>query len=410
MILHVDANSAYLSWTAAALLEKGGAVDLRLVPSVIGGSEKNRHGIVLAKSIPAKKMGVKTGETLFEARSRCPHLLVYPPDYGLYVLASDSMVEILRQYSFFVERYSIDECFLKWEGRREESVKAAFAIKERIKKELGFTVNVGVSTNKLLAKMASELKKPDMVHTLFKEEMEEKMWPLPVGDLFMVGKATERKLKGVGINTIGDLASADKRWLRLLLKSHGELVYRYANGIDETGVSENCFSLHKSVGNSLTTSYDVTAFSDVRAHLLGLSEQVGIRVRKLGMEGDLISVWFKTEGFLSLSHQRRLPYYTASTSRIYENAVMLIKECWKGQPLRQLGVSIGGLVEKEKGQISIWEEMEEKEERLNQVLDDVRKRYGRESIIRARFANSCHKPMAGGVGDMEYIMMGGYEI
>lgn len=410
MILHVDANSAYLSWTATALLEKGMDIDLRSVASVIGGSEKNRHGIVLAKSILAKKMGIKTGETLFEARSKCPDLIVYPPDYGLYVLASEGMVEILKQYSPLVERYSIDECFIQMDLDKEESIKVAFAIKERIKKELGFTVNVGVSTNKLLAKMASELKKPDMVHTLFTEEIEEKMWPLPVGDLFMVGRATERKLKSFGVSTIGELASADKRWLRLILKSHGELVYRYANGIDETRVSENCFSLHKSVGNSLTTAYDVTAFSDVRAHLLGLSEQVGMRVRKLSMEGDLISIWFKTEGFMSLSHQRKLSFYTSSTSRIYENAIILMEEAWKGQPLRQLGVSIGDLVKREKGQISIWEKTEEKEDRLNETLDAVRKRYGRESIIRARFANSCHKPLAGGVGDMEYIMMGGYEI
>lgn len=232
-IFHVDANSAYLSWEAVYRLQQGDSLDLRTVPSVVGGDPKTRHGIVLTKSIPAKKFNIQTGETLWSAVQKCPNLIIVPPDYGLYRQCSDSMVEILREYSPLVQRFSVDECFVDFSGMgllSNDPVASAHEIKDRIKTELGFTVNIGVSTNKLLAKMASELKKPDLEHTIFPEEVPTKMWPLNIEELFMVGRATSKKLRSRGIKTIGDPANFKLEWIRSFLKSHGVLIWHYANG------------------------------------------------------------------------------------------------------------------------------------------------------------------------------------
>lgn len=410
MIFHVDANSAYLSWTASWLLEKGASIDLRDLPSVIGGSAETRHGIVLAKSGPAKKAGIKTGESLYEARQKCPDLLVYPPDYQLYMLVSSAMVDILKEYGERLQRYSIDECFLEYEGDREDSLLIAHKIKERIKKELGFTVNIGISESMILAKMASSLKKPDLIHTIFKEEIREKMWPLPVRDLFMVGRATELRLKRYGIRTIGDLAVCDLVWIKAILKSHGILVRDYANGIDRGELLENKDFIQKSLGNSLTIPYDVKEEEDAEAYLLGLSEQVGLRLRRLKARGSLLSVKGKSCDFVSFSHQRQLLFYTDSTQLIYDISKGLLKEIWDGKPLRQLGLTIGNFDEKTLCQMTFWED--ERSRRLDQAVDEIRARYGKTSLIRGRFANGLHKPFVGGVGDgtedNDYIMMGGY--
>ncbi|MDD4445692.1 MAG: DNA polymerase IV, partial [Eubacteriales bacterium] len=261
IIFHIDANSAYLSWSAAALLERGGTLDLRTVPSVVGGSQASRHGIVLAKSIPAKKVGIKTGESLFEARQKYPKLLVVPPDYDLYMNCSDAMYGILRQYSPLIQRYSIDECFVDYTAsahRFGDPLSLAERIRERMRRELGFTVNIGISCNKLLAKMASELEKPDRIHTLFPEEIESKMWPLPVAELFMVGRATAARLARINIRTIGELAAMDRHQLRVMFKSHGERIGQYANGIDSSPVVPNDRIVQKGIGNSMTVFYDVT--------------------------------------------------------------------------------------------------------------------------------------------------------
>lgn len=222
IVMHVDANSAYLSWSATSRLQHGDSLDLREIPSVVGGDPETRHGIVLAKSIPAKEYHIETGETLFTAKLKCPELVIIPPNYHLYHQCSDAMVEILREYSPVVQRFSIDECFLDFTGMEllaKDPIKTAHELKDQIKRELGFTVNIGISTNKLLAKMGGDLKKPDMVHTLFSEEIAAKMWPLPISDLFMVGRATTKKLMDRGIRTIGDLAHFDLSRVQSFLKS-----------------------------------------------------------------------------------------------------------------------------------------------------------------------------------------------
>lgn len=227
VVFHVDVNSAFLSWEAVyRLTHLGGTLDLRTIPSAVGGDMAKRRGIILAKSLPAKKYGVRTGETIGEAKKKCPDLMLVSPHYGLYERASGALMEMLREYSPQVEQFSIDEAFLDMTGMERlfgEPVEAAEALRARIRNELGFTVNIGVSSNKLLAKMASDFEKPDKVHTLFPEEIAEKMWPLPVRELFLVGQATEKKLKQLGIDTIGDLACMDVKTLRAYLKKHGGL-------------------------------------------------------------------------------------------------------------------------------------------------------------------------------------------
>lgn len=258
IVFHIDVNSAYLSWEAVYRLQQGEKQDLRGIPSVVGGDPKTRHGIVLAKSIPAKKFKVKTGETLYSACQKCPNLTIISPSYGLYMKCSNALVSILKEYSSTVQRSSIDECFLDYTSMNKlmgSPMEAAHTIKDRIYKELGFTVNIGISTNKLLAKMASDFTKPNRVHTLFPHEVKSKMWPLPIEDLYMVGRATAPKLHKLGIYSIGDLATADIDLIKYRLKSHGIMIWNYANGLESSNVRVHNYIDRKGVGNS--TKYSI---------------------------------------------------------------------------------------------------------------------------------------------------------
>lgn len=413
-ILHVDANSAYLSWTAADLLEKGYPVDLRTVPSVIAGDPDNRHGIVLAKSIPAKQYGIGTGTSLFEARRRCPNLQVFPPDYDLYLACSEAMYRILLEYSPVIQRFSVDECFVDL-GNGDENAAAAeetaYHIKERIKHELGFTVNVGVGTNKLLAKMAGELRKPDMVHTLLrKDELTEKLWPLPVGELFMVGRASVRKLKKLNINTIGQLAESDPALLRSILKSHGQLIWEYANGIDHDRVVPNDQIIQKGISNSMTLPYDVKDRTEAEHYILALTDRAAGRLRRHGCKAALIGISIKTDSFVRYTHQIQLPFSLDDTTKIYEYLCRLFAECWRGEPIRQIGVYFTDFTRKDRYQLSIFDLQHiEEDEALNRVVDRIRERFGQTAIYRGTFVNTDMKPLEGGVNEGNYMMMGGYK-
>lgn len=412
IVMHIDANSAFLSWTAAALLEEGYPVDLRTIPAVIAGNPEKRHGIILAKSIPCKKAGIITGESLFEARQKCPELVVMPPDYDLYMSCSDAMFRILYEYSPLVQRYSIDECFLDYtrsESRFGDPVKTAYEIKDRIKEELGFTVNIGVSANKLLAKMASELKKPDRVHTLWPAEIQTKMWPLPVRELYMVGRATEKKLKHININTIGDLAAADPVHMKALLKSHGLLIWEYANGIDDTPVIPNSEIPQKGLGNSTTIAYDVADRTEAHKILLALVERAAMRLRRLKCKAFVVAVSVKTDGFLRYSHQIKLQFGINSTSEIYRHVRELFDQCWKGEPIRHLGVYVSDFSEGEMQQLSIFDHGNAGQNlKLDEAVDAIRRKYGDRAIMRGTFANSKIDPLQGGTNDGDFIMMGGY--
>ncbi|MBS6759991.1 DNA polymerase Y family protein, partial [Hungatella hathewayi] len=252
-IFHVDVNSAFLSWEAVYRLKHlGGRLDLRTVSAAVGGDVTRRHGIILAKSIPARTYGIKTGETVCSALKKCPELVLVPPNYNLYQRSSDALIRLLKEYTPLVEQYSIDEAYMDMTESRAlfgPPKEAAEKIRERILCELGFTVNIGVANNKLLAKMASDFKKPNRVHTLWKEEIPMKMWPLPVSELFFIGRATYRKLKGIGITTIGELARSDPDILRRHLGKQGEVIWGFANGIDLSAVEAEA-PPNKGYGNS----------------------------------------------------------------------------------------------------------------------------------------------------------------
>ena len=405
IIFHVDANSAFLSWTAAYRVKVlGESVDLRNIPSVVAGDKESRHSIILAKSTPAKKYGIHTGEPLFQALEKCPELTVVPPDYGLYVEASRHFVELLRQFSPLVEQYSIDEAWVDMTGTERifgSPRLAAEKMRERIWNELGFTVNVGISTNKILSKMAGDFEKPNKVHTLFPEEMESKMWPLPVRNLFLVGEATERKLKSLGIYTIGDLAKTDVEVLRKRLGKHGETIWHFANGRNADMVmpvpAEN-----KGYGNSVTTAQDVVSREMGHRVLLSLCETVAMRMRKDGKNGSCVTVHLRTADFNSFSHQLQLHGATNITSQLFKAACRAFDEAWDGQtPLRQLGVQVTKLSREAYQQYDLFSGISpvryERKLRLDETVDALRDRFGESIIRRAQFSQEPDAHMTGGL-------------
>ncbi|MDR1815282.1 MAG: DNA polymerase IV [Clostridiales Family XIII bacterium] len=389
-ILHIDVNSAYLSWTAVEFLAHGRADDIRRIPSAIAGDPRSRHGIILAKSEPAKKYGIKTAMTLAEAQRRCPDLALFPPDHAMYKVYSDRMYALLCEYTDIIERFSIDECWLDYTGSEKifgPPLEAARAISARIRKELGFTVNIGVSTNKLLAKMASEREKPDKIHTLYPGEIAEKMWPLPTDELFGVGHSTKQALARVGLRTIGDVAHADAVMLRQLLKPvMGQLVHDHANGIDDTPVLREELRAEKSIGHSTTTPRDVTDEEEALRYLLSLSERVGLRLRDAGLEAGVASVELKNKSFYTYRHQKKLPSRVRTTSEIYEAACAIFREMWRGDDLRLIGVSLTDLAPAgaRARQISLFEDPEEtaRGRAIEETQDEIRKKFGRDAIKR----------------------------
>ena len=405
VIFHVDANSAFLSWSAAYRVKVlGEAVDLRDVPSVVAGDKKSRHSIILAKSVPAKKFGIRTGEPLFQALEKCPELAVIQPDYNLYVEASRHFVAMLRQFSPAVEQYSIDEAWVDMTGTRRlygDPRLAAEKMRSRIWEELGFTVNVGISSNKLLAKMAGDFEKPNKVHTLFPEEIEEKFWPLPVRDLFLVGAATERKLQRMGIYTIGELANADEKILHKRLGKHGQTIWHFANGRNAEMVSPEPAE-NKGYGNSVTTSRDVTNREMGHQVLLSLCETVAMRMRKDGKSGSCVAVHLRTNEFQHYSHQMLLHGATNNTEELFRAACRVFDEAWNGQiPLRQLGVQITRLTKEPYCQFDLFSGISpaqyERKLRLDETVDALRDKFGEDIIRRAKFAKDPQAHMAGGL-------------
>ncbi|WP_139905441.1 DNA polymerase Y family protein [Clostridium thermarum] len=409
LIFHIDVNSAYLSWEAVYRLQHGEDVDLREIASVVGGDEASRHGIVLAKSIPAKKYDIKTGETLFSARLKCPELVTVPPRYWLYMQSSAAMHKILLEYTPTIQRFSVDESFLdlsNMEHLYPDYYELANKIRERIKKELGFTVNIGISNNKLLAKVASDFQKPDKVHTLFHHEIKEKMWPLPVEDLFMVGRATAEKLHRLNIYTIGDLANYDIGILKSKLKSHGVMIWNYANGIENSEVRKSNHIVMKGVGNSTTVPFDVDDAEMAHKVLLSLCESVAMRLRDAHSSCRVISVSVKGSNLISYSHQKKLDVPTDSTRKIAEAACRLFDEVWNGHPIRHLGVHATELGSNDFYQGYLLDDFNyEKDRAVNDVVDKIRLKYGSKAIMRSCFLNSGLSSMTGGVGEEDYPVM-----
>ena len=359
IIFHIDVNSAYLSWTALEKLKSGSGVDLRTIPSIIGGDEKSRHGVVLAKSIPAKKYGIQTGEPVAAALRKCPGLVMEPPDHKLYRQYSKAMIKLLsEEFSPLLEQVSIDECYMDFTpiaSRYSSPEEAAGKIRDRVFESFGFTVNVGVSTVKVLAKMASDFEKPGKVHTLYPEEIRQKMWPLPVSDLFMVGRRSASKLESLGIRTIGDLAQADPAFLTTHFKSHGRLMWEYANGIDEgTVVTQKQEA--KGVGNSTTLSEDIIEAPKAKEILRSLAASVAGRLQKAGQLAGTITVEIKYFDFTKVSHQTQTLTPVNSEEDIFRLACSLFDELWDSRPIRLLGIRSSRLTaEGEPVQLSIFD-------------------------------------------------------
>ena len=386
-ILHVDVNNAFLSWTALDMIKNGSKIDIREIPAVIGGDESKRSGIVLAKSMKAKECGVRTAETIYQARIKCPGLKVFPSNFKVYRYYSNQLYQLLLEYTDKIERFSIDECFLDMTHylMNDTLLNKGKEINRRVKEELGFTVNVGVAHNKLLAKMASDFTKPDRVHTLFENEIPNKMWTLPVSELFMLGKRTVPKLYNMQIKTIGDLAKTNKRILQDKFGKHGAMMWEYANGIDDSEV-KYIQEKPKGIGNSVTLPEDISNIDKLEEIVLALTEQVTYRLRKQNMLARVVNVQLRNKDFVDTSHQRKLPNATASTKEIFKHAKELLEQMYRrGTAIRLIGVRVDDLTDKEEMQISLFhdEVKNEKQEKLDKTIDKLKEKYGYNFITRA---------------------------
>jgi len=399
IIFHIDVNSAFLSWTAVEELRNGSERDLRTIPAIIGGDQESRRGIVLAKSESAKKFGIVTGEPVANALRKCPNLTMARPNHRMYQEYSHRMMEFLLTYTNEIEQVSVDECYLDFTGIAHQfssPIAAAVEIKDKIYEKFGFTVNIGISTNRLLAKMASDFEKPNKIHTLFPEEVPKKMWPLPVSDLYMAGKSSVEVLHKLGIRTIGELANTDPVLLELHLKSHGRILWEFANGRSgDKVIREHAES--KGIGHSTTLPKDITSEEEARKVLLKLAEMVGKRVRREHKKAKMISVEIKYHTFQAVSHQKQLERASSADLVLYEAACELFHDLWNGAPIRLLGIRTSKLVdETEPEQMSIFDfqleneerhKKQEKQQKLDEALDLVRKKYGEKAVTKGGITN-----------------------
>ena len=401
IIFHIDVNSAFLSWTAVEQLKNGAKQDIREIPAIIGGDQKSRHGIVLAKSVPAKRYGIVTGEPVANALRKCPNLQIYPSNYKMYQENSAKLMEFLSDYTPDIEQVSVDECYMDFTGiayKYSSPVEAAYEIKDAVYEKFGFTVNVGISTNRLLAKMASDFEKPNKVHTLFPEEVPVKMWPLPVSELYMAGRSSVEILHKLEIRTIGELAKADPNLLELHLKSHGRTLWEFANGKSGDKVVRDHVE-NKGIGNSTTLPKDVTTASEAQKVFWKLAEKVARRLRDEGQRAQMVSVEIKYYNFQSVSHQKQLTRATSNGQAIYEVACELFLELWNGEPVRLLGIRTSKLIEQDAPQqMNIFDyQLEsgknvndapavnmsmkhEKHAKLDRAIDEIRKKFGNSVI------------------------------
>lgn len=393
LIFHVDVNSAFLSWESVYRLKQDpSAQDLRTIPSAVGGDAKSRHGIVLAKSTPAKKYGISTAEPLVSALRKCPELVIVPSRFDLYLQYSEKLLKLLSDYTPDIEKFSIDEAFLDMTETIHlfgTPIDTADQIRKRICSELGFTVNIGIAPNKLLAKMASDFEKPDQTHTLFYPEIAKKMWPLPLRNLFFAGSSAVDKLERIGLHTIGDLANCDIRIIQAHLgNKYGTTLHQYANGIDDSPVCEP-EPINKGYGNSITLPQDISDYTTACQVLLALSETVGARLREKRVSCNCICVELKDWQFRKYSHQTTLQTATDSTAVLYQHACSLLKEFWDLTPVRLIGLRTSQISNDSYEQLSLFETPQSRKQKdLERAVDSIRGKYGIDSIKRASFLAS----------------------
>ena len=395
IIFHIDVNSAYLSWSAVEQLKNGAETDLREIPAIIGGDQKSRHGVVLAKSVPAKKYGIRTGEPVANAFRKCPNLVSVPPDHKMYSRYSHALMDFLKTYTPDIEQVSVDECYMDFTGivnRFVSPVEGAMEIKNEVYRRFGFTVN----------------EKPNKVHTVFPEEIQVTMGPLPIGELYMAGRSSVATLEKMEIRTIGDLAQMDVRLVELHLKSHGRKLWEFANGIDGSQVEAERAEA-KGIGNSTTLAQDVVTEEEASNVLYRLAESVGARLRKAGQRAGMLSVEIKYYNFETCSHQKQLFQDTNSDRVIHSTAMELFRELWNGEPIRLLGIRSSKLSDEgEPQQLSIFDIQTQKkkkklstrkQEQLDKALDQIRKRYGESSVVRGSSLSSLQSSISGNQGE-----------
>lgn len=376
IIMHIDVNNAFLSWTALYLLKNGSKYDIRNSYAVIGGSESTRSGIVLAKSTPAKRLGIVTGETLYSARKKCRVLKTYEPNFKFYQEMSNKMFNLISKYTPDIEIASVDECYLdytKIKSMQGDQLEFARKLQKEIYDELGFTVNIGIANNKLCAKMASDFTKPYKIHTLYDNEVQEKMWPLEVGELFGIGKKTVPKLNQINIFTIKDLANSKPEDLYKYFKNQSESMINWANGIDNSPVISKP-RIPKGIGNEITLDHDVTDIKELYKYLLFLSEKVGQRLRKQNKYANVIVVILKDNNFKKYSHQKKLETPTNNNEEIYNMAKIILREIYDDEKIRLIGIRLDNLTDKKIKQVSIFDKIEE-ENNIDEVVDKLNKKY-----------------------------------
>ena len=392
LIFHIDVNSAFLSWEAARRVSLG-EEDLRQIPSAIGGDRDKRTGVILAKSIPAKKFGIRTGEPVGMALRKCPDLVLARPDFRLYEASSKAFMDICREYAPVVEKYSIDECFLDMSGTHRiypDPIAIANTIKNKIRDTLGFTVNVGIGDCKILAKMASDFEKPDKVHTLYRHEIPQKMWPLPVRELFSVGASTAEKLEKARIRTIGELATTPlDRVQRIVGVKMGKQIHDYANGIDPSPVLS---APEEAKGYSVSTTLEEDVVTAEQAHkvLLALTDSVTARMRAESIKAYCVAVSIRSNDFKTRSHQKKLPEPTDISTEVYGLSKQLFAELWDGYtPLRLIGISLTDLTTEDTVQLSLFpDEKKERSRKLDKAYDAINKKFGAATIQRGANLNS----------------------
>ena len=358
VIFHIDVNSAFLSWTAVQLLQEGGR-DIRLIPSVVSGDPSDRRSIITAASIPAKNLGIRTAEPVSMALRKYPDLVIVKGDWEWYGKCSGGFIEICRKYSPVLQQFSIDECFIDMSMRNwgEDPVDVANRLREEIRQTLGFTVNVGIGSNKLLAKMASEFEKPDKVHTLWEEEVQEKMWPLPVRDLLWVGKQTEKKLAAYGIHTIGSLAKCSAGALaRIVGKKFAQQLHENANGRDDSPVETEQREA-KSISAERTFPNDIGTEKDIDRALFNVACIVAHRLRRSDLSASCVSVFLKYKDFSVIQKQHQMALPTDITAVILNEARKMVADLWDGHsPIRQIGLGVSKLIHEEVRQMSLFED------------------------------------------------------
>ena len=385
IIMHIDVNNAFLSWTALYLLEKNYQIDIRNIEAIIAGDPKKRKGIVLAKSTPAKRKGIKTAETIYEAKRKCPNLKIFTPTYEMYKRKSNELFNLLKTYTPDIEKASIDECYLDYGKIKNiygNELEFAQKIQKQIKDNLGFTVNIGIANNKLCAKMASDFSKPNKIHTLYKNEITQKMHPLPIENLFGVGKQTAAKLKYLNIKTIGDLAQKDEYSLKKIFKNNAKHLIEIANGIDNSPVDSKEYK-PKGISNEITLIEDKTEKYELYKYLSVLSEKISSRIRKENKYAKTISIILKDNKFKRYSHQKKLKNPTNNYNDIYNYSKEILNEFYNNEPIRLIGIRLEDLQEEKRHQISLFETESEKNEQIDKIIDQINNKYGKQVLKRA---------------------------